>query len=159
MLTGLVEHGLVDRQEAGKAYLYTLNREHLAAPAVEVLAGMRAELLSRLRRAIAEWDVVPIHVSLFGSAARREGDATSDIDLFVVRPDEVSEDDSRWRAQIDELAAQVVRWTGNHAGIAEAADRETKRLRKDRPPIVAQLSNDAIVLSGDRVESVLGKGR
>jgi predicted nucleotidyltransferase len=159
VLSRLVEHGLVDRQEAGKAYLYTLNREHLAAPAVEVLAGMRTELLSRLRQAIAEWQLVPIHVSLFGSVARGEGDLTSDIDLFIVRPDDVSEDDSRWRRQIDELAAQIARWTGNHAGIAEAANAETKRLREDRPPIVARLGTDAIVLSGDEVGSLLGAGR
>jgi DNA-binding transcriptional ArsR family regulator len=159
VLSRLSEHGLVDRQEAGKAYLYTLNREHLAAPAVVVLAGIRTELLARLRHAIADWDLPPVHVSLFGSVARGEGDATSDIDLFVVRPDDIAESDTRWRGQIDELSAQVARWTGNHAGIAEAANAETKRLRKDRPPIVAELGTDAIVLSGNSLQSLLGTGR
>jgi predicted transcriptional regulator len=159
VLNRLAEHGLVERQEAGRAFLYTLNREHLAAPAVEVLAGMRTELLSRLRQAIAAWDVAPRHVSLFGSVARGDGDTASDIDLFIVRPNDVLEDDPRWRGQLDDLAAQVARWTGNHAGIAEAAEGETKRLRKERPPIVAQLGSDAIVLSGEDVASLLGASR
>jgi hypothetical protein len=125
----------------------------------------RASAIARLAvwppggdHAIADWDLPPVHVSLFGSVARGEGDATSDIDLFVVRPDDIAEDDARWRGQIDGLAAQVVRWTGNHAGIAEAANAETKRPRKDRPPIVAELDAYAIVLSGNALGSLLGAG-
>ncbi len=88
VLHRLAEHGLVERQEAGRALLFTLNREHLAASAVELLANMRHELFSRLRRAIENWEVAPSHVSLFGSAARGEGDTQSDIDLFVVSPEQ-----------------------------------------------------------------------
>src|SRR5450759_946024 len=72
-LNRLSEHGLVDRQEAGRALLFTLNREHLAAPAVAVLAGMRLELFNRLRAAISGFQIAPVHVSLFGSTARGEG--------------------------------------------------------------------------------------
>lgn len=92
-LNRLAQHGLVDRQEAGRAFLFTLNREHLAAPAVDILAGLRTELLNRIRHTIETWQVAPTHVSLFGSTARAEGDTASDIDLFVVRPRGVAEDD------------------------------------------------------------------
>jgi len=159
VLNRLAEHGLVERQEAGRALLYTLNRDHLAAPAVQFLAGMRGELLSRLRQTVEGWDVAPVHVSLFGSAARGDGDTESDIDLFIVRPSSVSEDDSRWRAQIDRLAAGVLRWTGNHAGIAEVAEPEIDRLERDQPPILAQLRSDAIALIGPEVIELLGAKR
>lgn len=155
-LNRLAESGLVDRQEAGRALLFTLNREHLAAPAVDVLAGMRTELLNRLQHTIEGWEVAPLHVSMFGSAARGEGDRGSDIDLFVVRPSGVSEEDSRWRAQLDELAHNVRRWTGNRAGIAEVAEGELGRLRKDAPPIVAELRSDAVALAGTEVTTLLG---
>ncbi|MGH7883225.1 MAG: nucleotidyltransferase domain-containing protein [Candidatus Dormibacteraceae bacterium] len=82
VLRRLTEHGLVDRQEAGSALLFVLNREHLAAPAVEVIAGMHSELLRRLRMAISKWEVPPLHASMFGSAARGDGDTTSDIDIL-----------------------------------------------------------------------------
>ena len=156
-LNRLSEHGLVDRQEAGRALLFTLNREHLAAPAVAVLAGMRLELFNRLRAAISGFQIAPVHVSLFGSTARGEGSIHSDIDLFVVRPSEVDDDDPQWRAQIDLLARQVQRWTGNRAGIAETAEAEIERLRAEAPPIVAELRADAITLTGPDVATLLSR--
>ena len=157
VLNRLTEHGVVDRQEAGRAFLFTLNREHLAAPAVDVLSGMRVELLDRLRRAVEGWEIAPVHVSLFGSTARGEGDIHSDIDLFVVRSKAVAEEDARWRAQLDGLAGRVQRWTGNSAGIAEVGEMEMERLRTDAPPILAELRADAITLAGPEVEKLLGR--
>jgi hypothetical protein len=94
-------------------------------------------------------------VSLFGSTARGDGNTDSDIDLFVVRPGAVGEDDAGWRAQVDELAGQIQRWTGNHAGIAEAAEGELAELHSTQPPIVAELRSDAIALSGPDVQDLL----
>lgn len=155
-LNRLAEHGVVDREEAGRALLFTLNREHLAAPAVDVLARMRSELLTRLRGAVDSWEVAPVHVSMFGSAARGEGDASSDIDLFIVRPKGVEGEEPRWRGQLDHLARQVERWTGNRAGIAEASEEEIARLRGEEPPIVAELRSDAITIAGTEVAALLG---
>lgn len=155
-LNRLVEHGLVERVEAGRAFLFTLNRDHLAAPAVDVLARMRSELLRRLRDAIDSWEIEPAHVSLFGSAARGEGDTTSDIDLFVVRPKGVGSEDPHWREQLDLLARQVQRWTGNQVGIAEVGRSEIPRLRKEERPILAELRADAITIAGTEAAALLG---
>lgn len=156
VLNRLTEHGLADRQEAGRALLFSLNRDHVAVPAVEALAGMRSELLRRIRQAIAEWDVAPVHASLFGSAARGDGDTRSDIDIFVVRPSTVLEDDPGWRVQLDRLDAQVRRWTGNRAGISEVAEGEIARLRHDNPPVVRELRADTIPLGGVELQTLLG---
>ncbi|HEX5853465.1 MAG TPA: nucleotidyltransferase domain-containing protein [Solirubrobacteraceae bacterium] len=156
VLARLVEHGLVERQEAGRALLFTLNREHLAAPAVEILAGMRAELLRRVRDLVGAWKTVAVHVSIFGSAARGEGNTQSDIDLFVVRSDAVSDDDSRWCKQLDDLAENIERWTGNRASIAEAAEGEIERLLEEDRPIVAELRSDAIGIDGASIATLLG---
>lgn len=156
-LDRLVEHGLVDREEAGRAFLFTLNREHIAAPAVDVLSNLRGELLNRLREAIDSWDIAPVHVSLFGSAARGEGDTNSDIDLFVVRLEEVDSEDPRWREQLDLLARQVQRWTGNRAGISEMSKAALPRLREEEPPILAELRADAITIAGAEASTVLSE--
>lgn len=155
VLSRLVEHGLVERQEAGRALLFTLNREHLAAPAVEILAGMRAELLRRVRELIDPWEIVATHVSIFGSMARGDGDTQSDIDVFVVRPDAVSEDDPRWRQQLDDLAESIERWTGNRASIAEAAADEVGNIIAESRPIVAELRSDAISVNGTGIATLL----
>lgn len=155
VLERLVEQGLVDRERAGSAFVYTLNRKHLAAPAVEILANMRPGLFERLRQEIGGWDKAPVHASLFGSAARGDGDSASDIDLFLVRPEGVDDEDAIWRAQVDGLAEGVRRWTGNHAGIAELSKGQLGSMRKRRPPILRELDADAITLAGPDVGAIL----
>jgi predicted nucleotidyltransferase len=154
-MRNLVEHGLVNREEVGRTFLYELNRDHLLAPIVEQMAGARAELVRRLCDEIDAWEISPVHASLFGSAARGDGDARSDIDLLVVRPAEVDPDDLQWRKQVDELADLVRRWTGNNAGIAEVSEGDLPRLRKDRPPVVEEVSEDAVDLAGEATRKLL----
>ena len=155
VLDRLVEHGLVDRLEAGRTFLYTLNRNHLLAPVVEQMAGVRVELIQRLRDGIGSWATPAIHASLFGSAARGDGDTRSDIDLFVVRPADVDADDHGWCEQVDRLGDAVRGWTGNNAGIAEVSEHELPRLRSDRPPVVEELQRDAIELAGESTQALL----
>jgi DNA-binding transcriptional ArsR family regulator len=154
-LRRLTEEGLVLAEQAGNAYLHTLNRRHLAAPAVALLADLRGELERRLRAEIAGWDPAPAHVSVFGSAARGDGDTASDIDLFVVRPARVAADDPQWRTQLAQLGEDVFGWTGNHAGIAEVSASDVRRLRRERPPIVAELERDSVTLAGPQPRELL----
>lgn len=151
----LVDAGVVEREEAGSSSLYTFNREHLAAPAIEMLTNLRGELLERLRQTFRDWQVRPVHASMFGSAARGDGDARSDIDLFIVRPDGVDVEDPTWRDQLDKLANAVLHWTGNHAGIVELGERDLVQLRRRRPPVLEELDADAITLSSPDVMKVL----
>jgi predicted nucleotidyltransferase len=155
-LRRLAEEGVARAVEAGNAYLYTLNREHLAAPALELLAAIPAELERRIRSEVAEWTIAPAHLSVFGSAARGDGDTRSDIDLFIVRPGGVSEGDVRWRAQLERLSDRIHAWTGNHAGLSEVPAADVRRLRREHPPIVDELQRDAITLAGPTPAELLG---
>ena len=155
VLNRLTEQGMVSRQEAGQAALYELNRDHLAAPAVAALARIRTGLFDRLRGELATWRVRPHHASVFGSAARGDGDAASDVDLFVVRPKATVEDNPVWRAQLDRLAREVLAWTGNHAAIVEISAADVERLRAKRPAVVDDLAHDGIDISGRKLRSLL----
>jgi len=157
VLSRLTRHGVVEREEAGNAFLFLLNRDHLAAPAVELLAAMRTELFRRLEETVASWQSPPAHISVFGSAARGEGDTQSDIDIFIVRPGDVSAEDSTWRTQIDTLAASVRRWTGNRAGIAEVGEEQLEQLVLHDSAILDELRADALVIAGPGVSSILGR--
>jgi len=46
----LVDQGIVRATEMGRNRVHELNREHLAAPAAELFAGLRLELWKRLRK-------------------------------------------------------------------------------------------------------------
>jgi hypothetical protein len=155
VLNRLTEHGLVERVELNRANLYSLNREHLAYPAVIALAGMQESLAGHIQQELTTWPIAPIHVSLFGSTARGDGDTHSDIDLFVVRPAAIPEEDPSWREQLDGLASKIERWTGNRAAVLEAAEMELGRLSAERPPIVGELLSDALLLSGLEVATLL----
>jgi predicted nucleotidyltransferase len=156
VLSRFVDQGLVLMEEAGRARLYALNRDHVAAAPIVELSNLRLALFRRLSDEVfAFWRPQPIHVSVFGSAARGDGTADSDIDIFLVRPAGIDEDDGKWRAQVEALADNVFRWTGNHAGIAEVSEGDLERLRHDRPAIVASLRADAVDIAGNPLRSLL----
>jgi predicted nucleotidyltransferase len=116
---------------------------------------MRLALWDRLRAKVADWAVPPVQISVFGSAARGDGELASDIDLLVVRPDALDPEDGRWRAQVAELADRVEAWTGNHASVAEVAAGAMPRLQRDRPALARNLRADAIALAGPDVAALL----
>lgn len=159
-LRRLAEHGLVREEPAGgRTTLYTLNREHVACEAVTTLTRLRAILVARLRDRVASWTLQPLHASLFGSAARGDGDTRSDIDLLLVRPKGTVEDDPQWRSQLDGLARAAWSWTGNHTSIAEIPEGELARLRRERPPVVEDVMRDGITLLGEPASVLLGRSR
>jgi predicted nucleotidyltransferase len=158
-LDRFVDHGLVLRTAAGRALMHELNRDHLAAPAVERLADMRTELLRRLRDAFGDWQIAPVHASIFGSTARGDGDTSSDIDIFVVRPGSLEEDTTAWRSQVGQLVEDVRGWTGNHVAVIEQDEAEVRRLRRARPPVLDELRRDGIDLAGTPLRELLGAPR
>jgi predicted transcriptional regulator len=158
-LERLVEQGLVKAETTPPARLYTLNREHLAAPIVEQVAGLRLAMFERLRKQIADWKTPPVHASVFGSAARGEGDERSDIDLFVVRPQSVDADDESWRSQLNELSDSVYAWTGNRLGISEAGEEGLPSLAAGRPQVVRDLLGEGVHVAGEQARRLLGKRR
>lgn len=145
VLLRMVEEGLVLEIPGG----YVLNRDHLAAPAVELLASLHRELTNRIRSAVGQWPIAPELVGMFGSAARRDGDANSDIDVLVVSDDPDLED------RVDELAEQIRRWTGNRAQVIGRTPKEIARLRRAKEPILAEWTRDLLVIAGER--AALGK--
>lgn len=155
VLHRLAEQGIVSRKEAGQAALYELNRDHLAAPAAEALSRIRSGLFDHLRNELATWRVRPHHASMFGSAARGDGDTASDVDLFIVRPKATVEENPIWRAQLDRLAREVLAWTGNQAAIVEISAADLERLRAERPAVFDDLDRDGVDISGRHLRTLL----
>lgn len=140
VLLRLVGEGLVHDVPGG----YLLNREHLAAPAVDLLANLHGELVARIRAETERWGPPVDLVGLFGSAARRDGDSSSDIDVLVVS-DAADLDDF-----VDRLADRVRTWTGNPAQILGLSRAALRRLRRAKEPITAAWDRELVVICGDR---------
>lgn len=120
----LLEQGTVLERVTGRSAAYALNREHLLVKPVLQIADAKRELLRRLAEQVSGWTVHPLTVKLFGSAARGDMTATSDIDLLVVMPEEVSHEDAT--ELVDDLASRVSRWTGNDVRPLLYFDREVQ---------------------------------
>jgi len=143
LIDDLAEAGLVDLRPAGRAIGVTLNRQHLAVPALEQLAAMRALLIERLRASISTWQFAAAAAWMFGSAARGDGDRHSDIDLVVVARGETSDD---WEAQTGDLASLVSACTGNDVQVLDYSKREFRRLVSETNPLIRSLREDGVEL-------------
>ena len=156
-LNRLAEQGIVLADERGSAVYYAANREHLAWAAVEQLTGLRTALREAIAAAILPWPVAPVHASLFGSAARGDADAASDVDLLLVRPDGLSDDDeASWDDQLDRLRDRVLRITGNRAQTLSLTPSRLEEHVRAGDPLVDAWRRDGILLAGAPLSVLLG---
>jgi hypothetical protein len=174
----LVEQGIVTATQMGRNQVHQLNREHVAAPAAELLAGLRLELWKRLRETIRGWRPRPIYACVFGSAARGDGDSESDIDLLVVHPPLPGETApgrqpakqnippwaaglewtpmvlskakaNAWRSQVDRLHEEVRQWTGNSLQVVDVSYWDWVGGMASDAALFAEIQRDAVPLIGD----------
>jgi predicted nucleotidyltransferase len=144
----LVGQGILLRRQAGQAKLYKLNRDHVAAPYIEGLTSLRAQLVERLRKVVSAWGSPAHTVLLFGSVARGEAGPGSDLDLLVVRDASTGEEAPEWREQLTDLERDATAWTGNDARIVEYGESDLADATVR--PVVEEALLDGIELSGSR---------
>ncbi len=155
----LAEHGVVETEPVGRAVVCRLNRDHLATGPLVALATLRSALLELLREQLSGWQVTPLHASLYGSAARGDGDARSDLDILLVRPDGASGPAAQvWSAQLLDGAAEILRRTGNPVSWADLSLDELRRADSAGEAVVAGWYADAVHLWGRRLSTLRRAG-
>jgi predicted nucleotidyltransferase len=148
VLHRLVADGLVEVEDHGSAYAYRCNRHHMIYEAIDAVVGAADRVEERLVDSVARWDPPAYAVVLYGSFARHDGDADSDLDLLVVRPDDVDEDDDAWVRQRQTLAAEAERWTGNRTQVLELSRAELTSALDRGEALISSLRRDGRVLVG-----------
>lgn len=160
ILAELARAGIADLREVPPAKTYRLNREHVAAVAIESLALLWENLLARLRDELDSWALQPEAAWVFGSASRREGNLSSDIDLALIKPGGLEgRDDDLWMTQVDALRESVRSWSGNELEVFSVTTAQLRRLREDGERLVDELRADAIVVIGPSVHDLLAARR
>ena len=155
VLTRLVHQGIVRASPAGSAVLYAINREHVAWPAVQAIAGLRGEFLARLRSAFGDWQPRPRSAALFGSVARGDGDSDSDVDLLLIRQRRTDIDDRQWQVQVARMREDVMVWTGNACQVYDISTEDLERHIAARDPLVAGWQRDALTVGGADLRGLL----
>ncbi|MGW6282224.1 nucleotidyltransferase domain-containing protein [Kribbella sp. NPDC055071] len=155
VLDDLVDNGVVIAEPAGRARLYTLNRDHVAYQAIDLLARLREVLLERIKAEAETWALRAKAIWLFGSTARGQGDAQSDLDLLIVRPDEIDDSDPRWVEQVETLAAHASLWSGNSCEVVEYSAQEIQDLISHGERLITELRHDAVPITGTTPQQTL----
>lgn len=157
VLPDLVELGLVRRTDVPPAALFELDRRNVAAQTIAALERLGDSVIAGMTRAAEEIDPSPESIILFGSMARGEARAESDIDVLVIRPTEVSNVDEGWSESVQQWIDRVRALSGNAVNLLELDRREaTQRLRSNRSPW-RSIAKEGIVLSGRSLEDLTGR--
>ena len=154
VIEDLIRAGLVNETVAGRSSMVVLNRNHLAVGPLLALAGLRGELIRRLRERLSEWPDLG-GAWLFGSVARGDADGESDIDLLIVAEDLQAPD---LHARLAQLQADVRSWTGNDAQFVEHTSASWRKLVRGKNALVSQVRLDGIAPAGDTAV-LLGRHR
>ena len=164
-LLRLTEVGTVLQDQVGTQLQYLVNREHLAWPAIQHAAqfadGFRRELFQRLHdltaQAVEHEDEHAglVTVAVFGSVARGEAAAGSDLDVVIVFPPGLDE------TLVEDLADQIARnghtWTGNLTNpMVLDADRLQEMVDLG-DPLVQSWIQDALTVHGPDLRHRLTK--
>ena len=148
VLPGLVELGLVERREAPPSSLFRLVPEHIAAGPLAALARGRDGVIEEMGRVAAALPVAPASVIVFGSFARGEADADSDIDAVFIRPVGVDESDEAWWASVEQWRSQIHRVSGNPVEVLEVGSEEIGARLSSRQAVWRDIRREGIVVHG-----------
>ena len=148
-LDRLVSQGAVAVRESRAASFYRLNREHLAAPAIIELASLRLRFYEKLEESFEAWAPKPAVAAVFGSAVRSEMTVSSDIDIFIARPDAIEAEHPDWVAQMSDLVQAASNWTGNDVRVFELPLSEARQRLAEGDEVLRSIGKEGIAVYGD----------
>ncbi|MFN3257904.1 MAG: nucleotidyltransferase domain-containing protein [Ilumatobacter sp.] len=154
VMPGLVHLGLVERYEVPPSSQFLLARTNVAAQAVIELARARETAADRIGLAAASMAHPPESVIVFGSFARGEADVDSDIDIIVVRPDSIDEDDDEWVNDLEAWRDQARSITGNSIEIIELSLSEASSKLRGRTEFWRNVRRDGIHVYGLSLDQI-----
>ena len=159
VLGGLAELGVVSRRQVGPTVLVRLERDNAAGQLVARLAGLRNQVIGQLRELAAALDPQPLSLVLFGSFARGNATAASDIDLLAVRPADAA--GSRWPESLTGFSSRARILTGNRIQILDYEFSDLRRRYTERDDEAGSgfwrsVTEDSVILAGADLRALLG---
>ena len=145
-LASLGGRGVVESRTVRRAMVHTINEDHYAIQPLRVLLDPVAALREVVQRSVGSSVAAVI---LFGSVARGDATADSDVDLAVLAS-------SEWEGRSD-LEDAVRARLGNDCDVLVFTPGEFGRLAASGDePVVAQILADGVVLHGALPQATVG---
>lgn len=154
----LTEEGIVLVEQHGRTYSYRLNRDHILASGLLDILSAPSRIENEIRELVRAWDLPPDTVALFGSAARRQAVRQSDVDLLVVRPDDIDLENDVWRGQLGDLVVIIEERCGNRVQLVEVSRSEIADAIETGEPLIESLRREARTLVGEDLRAFLSEG-
>jgi len=155
VLERLQQAGLVRARQSSHAVLYVANREHvLWNPVHDLLTGL-ARLEDELSQLVEERTRQRATLAVFGSVARGEATAASDLDLVLVLPDKDTAEERE--ALVDDLTDLIERRSGNPAQVLALTRAQLRDLVTHADPLVDSLTRDARTLTGTPLTTLISR--
>jgi DNA-binding transcriptional ArsR family regulator len=156
VLPKLVDLGMVDRRDVPPAALFCLVEDHVAVRAVLALARARDAVVSELRRTATQVSPSPTSITIFGSFARGEATADSDLDVLVIRPVFTGWEDEAWASSIERWRRGARRLTGNRVEVIEIGEEEVAELVRSRRSLWQGVLEEGVTIGGRPLAEVSG---
>lgn len=159
VLPALVDLGILERRDMPPSALFRFVPENVAARAVTALADARRTVLRELGDRGRRVSPSPVSIVVFGSFARGEADRASDLDVVIVRPAAVAEEQPTWREGVDRWIEHARRLTGNRVELLEAAEQKIAQLLRSRKQLWLDIQRDGIVVHGAAMDELRAQRR
>jgi len=148
ILPGLVDLGIVDRREVPPSSQFRLVRSNVAARVVIDLARSRDAVIETIGAQAANCAIPPMSVIVFGSFARGEAGRDSDLDVIIVRPDDIDLEDEGWIDGIETWRVTSSAIAGNPVEVLEFGRSEIRRRLGSDGQLWHDVRREGIVVHG-----------
>ena len=128
--------GLIRTEVVGRAGVHRINEDHAAIAPLRSLASPIEMLTHVVEEVVRDVEAVLV----FGSVARGDAHADSDVDLAVIAP-------ATWDGRV-ELQQAVQERLGNGCDVLHLTGDHFKLAPEDREPVVSEILRDGIALIG-----------
>ena len=135
--------GLVERQRVGRAHLISLIEENPVTESLREIERVHERSVDRLTRAARSIRPAPQFMALYGSWARQEATAESDLDVAVIADPDADRD--ALLEALDRWSVVARRVTGHNPSVVIADEPAAARGR-----LWESIRRDAVVLVGDK---------
>ncbi|WP_284294998.1 nucleotidyltransferase domain-containing protein [Luteimicrobium album] len=154
VLRRLTDDGLVVKREAGAAFVYSANADHILWPAVRTLVDtcdstvllLKQEAVRACGEHATSSTLDRLTLALFGSVARGTPRSDSDIDILLIVPDDISPE------LTETLVATLIETlgvaSGNEANVLALTRARFDEMVRHHDPLVETLATDAQVFNG-----------
>ena len=157
-LKELVKDGIVVTRSAGMAYLYSINNDDytvktILKPFFSQEEKVFGKALSVIKNSLLRTGAGIVSLAIFGSVARKEDTAKSDIDLLIVL--ESSKEKKALDAKLDMMVKEIARKFQSVAAPYIVTAPALKRRYNARDPLIREIFRSYILVYGKPLERLV----